>query len=302
MNKSFLIKLIVFIAVIVLAVCTITSIFVSENSDFITIHKAEKIIKKTQSNQEDKESFTDKIFSGRKDGNDLRYDEKQDDTALDDEEVDADVDADVDEPHIDGNDVNEISIFVPDDKTYLVLINKSNSVTDSFVPEDLILPDKRATDRAESNQYLVRTAALAFNELSEAAENEGYEIVVTTAYRSYGFQKILYDNYVAKDGQEAADRYSARPGTSEHQSGLAADVSSPSVNYKLTQEYANTLEGQWLATNCHNFGFVIRFPEGKEDITGYMYEPWHIRYVGKEVAEYIYENNLTLEEYIEAIE
>ena len=196
----------------------------------------------------------------------------------------------------------EVVVIPRGEEQFMILINKQNSVTEDFKPADLELTAYRATDRAESNQYMVSAAAIAFNTLSEAAKEAGYEIVVTTAYRSYGFQKILYDNYVAKDGQEAADTYSARPGTSEHQSGLAADVSSPSVGYKLTQDYANAPEGQWLAENCHLYGFIIRFPEGKTDITGYIYEPWHIRYVGVEVATYIMENNLTFEEYIQLCE
>ena len=90
-----------------------------------------------------------------------------------------------------------------------------------------------------------------------------------------------------------------KPGQSEHQSGLAADVSSPSVNYALTESFGKTDEGIWLAQNAHKFGFIIRFPDGKESITGYLYEPWHIRYVGESVATEIYAKDLTLEEYLE---
>jgi D-alanyl-D-alanine carboxypeptidase len=127
---------------------------------------------------------------------------------------------------------------------------------------------------------------------------DGVELKMTTAYRSYDFQKILYDSYVSREGEAAANKYSAKPGQSEHQTGLAADVSSPSVDYQLSNDYGRTAEGKWLAENAHRFGFIIRFPEGKEEITGYQHEPWHIRYVGRAAAKEIYERNLTLEEFL----
>lgn len=181
----------------------------------------------------------------------------------------------------------------------LMLVNKTNHIGADFVPTDLVRAAYCASNRSESGQYLTREACDAFNKLAADAAEVGYEIVVTTAYRSYNFQSYLYNTYVQNDGQAAADRYSARPGTSEHQSGLAADVSSPSVNYSLTQNYINTAEGRWLADNCYKYGFIIRFPDGDEGITGYMYEPWHIRYVGQETARVIYALDITLEEYIE---
>ncbi|NLM09128.1 MAG: M15 family metallopeptidase [Clostridiales Family XIII bacterium] len=144
-----------------------------------------------------------------------------------------------------------------------------------------------------------KEAAQQFYKLVEAAAGEGYELVMTTAYRSYDFQQILWNNYVANEGEAAASRFSARPGQSEHQSGLAVDVSSPSVDYSLTETFGKTEEGIWLAQNAHRFGFIIRFPEEKESITGYLYEPWHIRYVGEPVATEIYAKDLTLEEYLE---
>ncbi|WP_405127688.1 M15 family metallopeptidase [Sinanaerobacter chloroacetimidivorans] len=142
-------------------------------------------------------------------------------------------------------------------------------------------------------------AADAFHKLVEAAALENMELVMTTAYRSYDFQKTLFDNYVAKEGEEAANRYSAKPGQSEHQTGLSVDVTSASVGYQLTDKFGETKEGIWLAEHAHLFGFIIRFPEGKEAITGYLYEPWHIRYVGVEAATEIYEQGLTLEEYLD---
>jgi D-alanyl-D-alanine carboxypeptidase len=133
----------------------------------------------------------------------------------------------------------------------------------------------------------------------DKAGQEGIVLKMTTAYRSYDFQKILFDSYVEKEGEEAANKYSAKPGQSEHQTGLSVDVSSPSVGYQLSNEYGETPEGKWLAGHAHEFGFIIRFPKGKEDITGYQYEPWHIRYVGRAAAEEIYKEGLTLEEFLQ---
>lgn len=178
------------------------------------------------------------------------------------------------------------------------LINKVCGVSKDYVPANLQLTKYRATDRAEANQYMIDYAADAMDSMIEGAMNQGYTVLVTTAYRSYGFQSTLYNNYVAKDGQAAADRYSARPGTSEHQSGLAADLTSPSVGYQLTSKLGETPEGQWLREHAHEYGFILRFPQESEDITGYMYEAWHFRYVGVEAATYIYEHDLTLEEYL----
>lgn len=182
----------------------------------------------------------------------------------------------------------------------LILVNKQHAVDKEYKPSDLTAIKYYAQDRSPNSRYMRAEAADAFNKMSEAAAKEGYTIVVTTAYRSYDFQKSLYDSYVKNSGQAAADRFSAQPGKSEHQTGLSADVSSPSVNYQLTKDYINTPEGKWLNDNAHKFGFIIRFPEGKEAITGYMYEPWHVRYVGQTAATEIYQKGITLEEYLES--
>lgn len=180
----------------------------------------------------------------------------------------------------------------------LVLVNKENSVDKSYKPEDLTAIKYYVSDRSAASRYMRKEAAEAFHRLVEEAGAEGVELLMTTAYRSYEFQQILYNNYVANEGQEAADTFSAKPGKSEHQTGLAVDVSAQSVGYQLTTEFENTKEGKWLAENAHRYGFIIRFPKGKEDITGYMYEPWHLRYVGDFAAQEIYEQGVTLEEYL----
>lgn len=131
----------------------------------------------------------------------------------------------------------------------------------------------------------------AFSSLQAAAANENLTIWNASGFRSYELQESLYTRYSNRDGKEAADRYSARPGHSEHQSGLAIDLND------ITSAFADTAEGKWIAENCWKYGFILRYPMGKEAQTGYMYEPWHIRYVGVAAAEKIHNSGLCLEEY-----
>ena len=180
---------------------------------------------------------------------------------------------------------------------YLILVNKNHSIK-NYKPKDLKKLNAAVPGISPQFQRMRKVAANAFNDLTADAKRQGYTIKVTTGYRSYSYQKTLHDQYVKKDGQSGAEQYSAKPGYSEHQSGLAADVSSPCVNYNLVQAYGTTHGGKWLAKNAHKYGFIIRYPNGKEKITGYEYEPWHIRYVGKDAAKEIYDQKTTLEEYL----
>lgn len=132
----------------------------------------------------------------------------------------------------------------------------------------------------------------AFNTMKAAAANEGINLFIVSGFRSYATQASLYSNYVAGYGQVAADTFSARPGHSEHQSGLALDVNS------ADSSFAGTKEAIWVANNSYKYGFIVRYPQGKEHITGYMYEPWHLRYVGVNLATELYNSGLTLEEYL----
>ncbi len=184
---------------------------------------------------------------------------------------------------------------------YLILVNKTHPIDQDYKPDDLKQMEYFVKDRSEVTRYMRAVAADAFADLVNGAASDGIVLKMTTAYRSYSFQKMLFDNYAQKEGEVAANQYSARPGQSEHQTGLAVDISSPSVDYQLTEEYGNTLEGKWLANHCYEYGFILRFPNGKEDITGYQYEPWHIRYVGLTAAKEIYEQNITLEEYLQQL-
>lgn len=176
--------------------------------------------------------------------------------------------------------------------TELILVNKYNYVTEDYIPENLQPLD---TSYARSGMQLVDIAKEAFESMSEDAKKEGMNIIAMSSYRSYDYQVNLYNNYVKTDGKEAADTYSARPGYSEHQTGLAVDVYNLELPYTSFEE---TEEFNWMQENAYKYGFILRFPKDKVDITGYQYEAWHYRYVGKEVAKYIHNHNMTLEEYI----
>lgn len=133
----------------------------------------------------------------------------------------------------------------------------------------------------------------AFNTMQEAAKREGIDIYIISGFRSYSRQNSIYNNYVSSDGKENADRYSARPGHSEHQTGLAADINS------LYTSFENTPEGKWLSNNAYKYGFILRYTKNGEHLTGYMFEPWHYRYVGVDLATKLYNNGnwITMEEY-----
>ena len=138
-------------------------------------------------------------------------------------------------------------------------------------------------------------AATALNELLTDAKTAGYNLQIISSYRSFSTQSITYNGYVARDGQAKADTYSARPGHSEHQTGLAVDLGSGTCNLEIC--FGDSPAGKWLAANAWNYGFVIRYQKDKTAITGYQYEPWHIRFVGKELASEIKTKDITLEEF-----
>ncbi|MBQ6539007.1 MAG: D-alanyl-D-alanine carboxypeptidase family protein [Bacilli bacterium] len=133
-----------------------------------------------------------------------------------------------------------------------------------------------------------------FNKMKNDAKRDGINLWIRSGFRSYSYQQTLYNNYAARDGKAAADTYSARPGHSEHQTGLAADINS------LDQSFANTKEGKWLNNNCYKYGFIIRYTRNGQGETGYIFEPWHIRYLGTDLAKTLYNNGnwITLENYL----
>ena len=141
---------------------------------------------------------------------------------------------------------------------------------------------------------LVNVAKDAYVEMAKAAEKQKLKLVVTSSYRDYEYQEDIYNRYVKSDGKEAADTYSGRPGFSEHQTGLAVDLYNGKTVYT---QFESTKEFDWMQENAHKYGFILRFPKDKDNITGYQYESWHYRYVGKEIAQYIHEHDITYEEY-----
>lgn len=159
--------------------------------------------------------------------------------------------------------------------------------------EGYLVVNKTYTLPSSYGNGLTNATTEAFNKMQAAAKVDGLNIYISSGFRSYSYQKTLYNNYVNRDGVVAADTYSARAGHSEHQSGLAFDVNT------INDSFANTEEGKWLNDNCYKYGFILRYPNGKSDETGYQYEPWHFRYVGVELAEKLYNNGnwITVEDY-----
>lgn len=157
----------------------------------------------------------------------------------------------------------------------ILIANKSYSLPSSYAPG------------------LDPTAESSFNTMAAAAANDGLSLRIYSGYRSYDYQSQIYNNYVSAYGSSTADTFSARPGHSEHQTGLAMDINCADDSFE------GTPEAIWLAENCYKYGFIIRYPKGKESVTGYKYEPWHIRYLGVDTATAVYNSGLTLEEYLD---
>ncbi len=178
-------------------------------------------------------------------------------------------------------------------KGNLIIVNKYYQLDNDYYYGELVTMDKAYDNKNGSK--LNKEAYAAFQKLVDAGEKEGYHIRNNSAYRSYNTQSGLYNNYKNSNGLTWADKWSARPGHSEHQTGLALDVGVKN-EYSLGK-FESSPEFTWMKNNAHLYGFILRYPKGKEYITGYGYEPWHYRYVGVDVATYIYENNITYEEY-----
>ncbi|EKY23300.1 D-alanyl-D-alanine carboxypeptidase family protein [Clostridium celatum] len=174
-----------------------------------------------------------------------------------------------------------------DANSLTVCVNKKSQLSQDFVPSDLVLPNVRMAVSSD-RLYMRKEAANALESLFNAADADGIYLYAVSGYRSYSYQSSIYNPYSG---------YSAPPGASEHQLGLAMDVTAAQYGGNLVTEFGYTDEGKWLAENAHKYGFVVRYLEGKEDITGYYYEPWHIRYLGVELATELKEKGLTLEEF-----
>ena len=180
----------------------------------------------------------------------------------------------------------------------LILVNKTNRAP--VVPVTLVKPNVTPTREALSeNIYMQPEAAAALEELFQGALEDGITLYATSGFRSYSTQKAIFERKLETMSEKAANASVAKPGYSEHQTGLAMDVEGlSSLGSGLVEDFGETPEGIWLAEHCHEYGFILRYPKDRTDITGYIYEPWHIRYVGREAAAEIHELDITFEEYI----
>lgn len=197
---------------------------------------------------------------------------------------------------------DEAAQAITDPHNVAVMVNKQFSLPENYEPTDLVYPNVRFTFKEKIEKRKMRKeAAEALEKMFAGAEKDGVYLAGVSAYRSHKTQTAVFNRYVKKDGEEKAKTYSAVPGHSEHETGLAIDVSGSDGRCAAEDCFAGTKEAEWLAKHALEYGFIIRYPEGKESITGYKYEPWHIRYVGTDIAKNIAERNITLEEYFNAV-
>lgn len=196
-----------------------------------------------------------------------------------------------------GQSLRKLSVET-DASNYRVLVNREYPMDEDFMPSGLVIPNVDFVYYGDKEiLHMEVYAAAALETMFAAAEKKDIILKAVSGYRSYESQKKIYEGNVDEKGQESTDLVSAEPGTSEHQTGLAIDVTGYFTGSMLEENFADSKEGQWLAKHCYEYGYIIRYPEDKTEITGYSYEPWHIRYVGKELASYLHEKDWTLEEY-----
>ncbi|WP_252238471.1 MULTISPECIES: M15 family metallopeptidase [unclassified Clostridium] len=190
--------------------------------------------------------------------------------------------------------LNNNDKLINEDNDEIILVNRKNGLDKEYKPENLTIPNIPFTDNSSNEEkHVAGIIAKPLEELVNIAKKDGITLLGNSAYRSYKSQKNTYNNRVKTAGKENADAYVAEPGFSEHQTGMCIDITNEDKYF-----LKGTKEADWLAENCYRFGFIIRYPYGKKNITGIEYEPWHIRYVGKKAAKYIYDNKITLEEYL----
>jgi len=218
--------------------------------------------------------------------------EVQDPVEADDEDTGA-----VEPPADESADAIDLPLLVIADGDYLLaLVVKDTTLRSDYVPPDL-QPVPAYMKPAYSMQLRVR-ALEHLEQLYQAAADDGVELAIRSAYRSYSTQKGLFEDYASRYGVEEANRFSARPGQSEHQLGTAVDFGGTSVDFKAA--YGETPQGQWLAENAWRFGFALSYPAGKEHVTGYIFEPWHYRYLGVDAAAEWRSSGKTLKEFLES--
>ncbi|HCX65856.1 MAG TPA: hypothetical protein DHN33_11690, partial [Eubacteriaceae bacterium] len=193
---------------------------------------------------------------------------------------------------------NKEAIIVNDPDAIDVLVTKERALPADYEPNDLKQIEISLVYEGNTDRNKMRAeAADALKKMSRDAKENNLDIRSISAYRSFNTQHQIFNRSVENNGIEHASRYSARPGHSEHQTGLVSDVTTPAVVYGLVESFGDTPEGRWIAENVHRYGFIVRYPEGKEDITGYAYEPWHLRYLGVDLASEVYESGLTYDEF-----
>lgn len=190
---------------------------------------------------------------------------------------------------------------VADPASILVLVNKHFKLPENYVPRSLVYPNVPFLSGRTEKAKMRRVAAKALERMFAAAEKDGIHLAGVSAYRSHRSQVMLFERYAAIDGEKKALTYSALPGTSEHETGLAIDVSGLNGKYAATPAFAGTPEAVWLKDHAQDYGYIIRYPKGKEAVTGYEYEAWHLRYVGLPVAKGIKGRHLVLEEYLSTV-
>ncbi|MBE1446277.1 D-alanyl-D-alanine carboxypeptidase family protein [Paenibacillus sp. OAS669] len=197
---------------------------------------------------------------------------------------------------------NGANQVVAEPNSTMVLVNKQFALPEKYEPSDLVYPDVPFTFKEKIEKRKMRKeAAAALEKLFAGAKKDGISLAGVSAYRSNATQKSIFNNYVKNDGEEKAKTYSAVPGHSEHETGLAIDVSGSDGKCAAQDCFGGTKEAEWLAKHSAEYGFIIRYLKGKESITGYQYEPWHIRYVGTQAAKEIASKGITLEEYLNAV-
>lgn len=189
------------------------------------------------------------------------------------------------------------AIINHDDSGFTQLVNKDNAAEERNIKKDLTIPKvPLVAPRGNEKNLMRKEAAKALEKMcNDAKENANLNIFLGSGYRSPERQNEVYAAEIKNEG-EVGKQYVAVPGHSEHQTGLAVDLTCKSMKFLLEENFEDTKEGQWLINNAYKYGYILRYPKGKENITGYNYEPWHYRYVGVELSSYIHENNLTLEE------
>lgn len=212
--------------------------------------------------------------------------------AINKEELDKPEDNNIEE--IQGR-IDELEAILNDDM--MVLTNREHLLSGDYEPNDLVLSQFEFLDYIET-RHLREEAAEAALKMFNAAKEDGFTLLGASGYRSYRIQENLFNSRAQEIGEEEASKYTAIPGASEHQTGLALDILSS--DYTIMDEgFENSPSFTWLNDNAYKYGFILRYHKGKEDITGYSYEPWHYRYIGNtEVAEYITKSGITFEEYI----